>query len=158
LTAATPQLPSIPPGLDDNETFKRLDRLIYLRCTLLRDTDIFSMASGVEMRVPFVTDAFRSISESLRTRSKPGLATMFADPYLAEVAQNRKIGFSLPLDSWTDLLDRARPAITGDRASTMLNIGSIDEMLRTPATGPYAGLRKWSIAVLFAWFDRQPVG
>ncbi len=158
LTDASPQLPSMPPGLDKNETFKRLDRMIYLRCTLLRDTDIFSMASGVEMRVPFVTDAFRSISESLRTRSKPGLAVMFADPYLAEVAQARKTGFSLPLDAWTDLFDWVRPTIAGDRASSMLNTESIDEMLRTPARGPYAGLRKWSIAVLHAWLDRQPAG
>jgi asparagine synthase (glutamine-hydrolysing) len=160
MTGGRPSYPQSPSGLTDTEVFRQLDRLFYLRSTLLRDSDIFSMASGVEMRVPFVSDAFHSIVATMRSPSKNELAGLFADPYLSARATAPKTGFSLPLDQWSQVVADDRGAASGPSARQSIdrlgiNDLVINDLLRHFEKGPYAGLRHWSIAVLRAWLDKQ---
>jgi asparagine synthase (glutamine-hydrolysing) len=78
---------------------------VYLQAMLLPDADTFSMASSVELRVPFVdSHVFSAALESARNRNKaPGKATIAAslnDPYLKALARQPKRGFSIPMARW----------------------------------------------------------
>jgi asparagine synthase (glutamine-hydrolysing) len=77
---------------------------IYLQAMLLPDADAFSMASSVELRVPFVDrHVFSSALALAGTRAGPGKAAIcdgLADPYLSELAARPKRGFSIPMRRW----------------------------------------------------------
>lgn len=78
---------------------------LYLQAMLLPDADAFSMASSVELRVPFVdTQVFAAaLGLASRMRARPGKAAIGAaldDSYLVALAQRRKRGFSVPMRTW----------------------------------------------------------
>jgi asparagine synthase (glutamine-hydrolysing) len=78
---------------------------IYLQAMLLPDADAFSMASSVELRVPFVDSyVFSAAFECARDQNgAPGKAVIGAalgDPYLQALATRPKRGFSLPMGPW----------------------------------------------------------
>ena len=78
---------------------------IYLQAMLLPDADTFSMASSVELRVPFVdSHVFSAALESAGGRnSAPGKAAIgkaLDDHYLAALSTRPKRGFSLPMGPW----------------------------------------------------------
>ena len=78
---------------------------IYLQAMLLPDADTFSMASSVELRVPFVDGhVFSAALDHARGRNRaPGKAAIGAalgDPYLEALAMRPKRGFSLPMGPW----------------------------------------------------------
>lgn len=77
----------------------------YLQATLLPDADAFSMASSVELRVPFVDVYVFAASLALARDStkRPGKATIgksLNDAYLERLAGRRKRGFSVPMRQW----------------------------------------------------------
>jgi asparagine synthase (glutamine-hydrolysing) len=79
----------------------------YMRDTLLRDSDVFSMAHGLELRVPFVdrevASAAFSIADSLklsRGTTKPLLVDAVRDLLPREVWDRPKQGFVLPFAQW----------------------------------------------------------
>ena len=78
---------------------------IYLQAMLLPYADTFSMASSVELRVPFVDGhVFSAALENAHGRnSAPGKVVIGAaldDPYLEALAMRPKRGFSLPMGPW----------------------------------------------------------
>jgi asparagine synthase (glutamine-hydrolysing) len=77
---------------------------IYLQAMLLPDADSFSMASSVELRVPFVDrrvfSASMSTVASTSTRGKDALGAALQDPYLKKLAARPKQGFSVPMRRW----------------------------------------------------------
>jgi asparagine synthase (glutamine-hydrolysing) len=79
----------------------------YMRNTLLRDSDVFSMAHGLELRVPFldtaVANAAASAADSFKLRrgaSKPLLVAAVRDLLSPAVIAGRKKGFTLPFEAW----------------------------------------------------------
>jgi len=79
----------------------------YLHDTLLRDTDVYSMAHSIEVRVPYLDHEVVSLaaefdgSEKLRRGiNKPLLAEVIDDPQVWDSARRRKRGFALPMDKW----------------------------------------------------------
>lgn len=77
----------------------------YLQSTLLPDADAFSMASSVELRVPFVdTHVFAATLDLAAGKSaRPGKAaigTALDDPFLTMLAARPKRGFTLPMRRW----------------------------------------------------------
>lgn len=84
----------------------------YMRNTLLRDSDVFSMAHGLELRVPFVdrmvvrVAARAADSSKLRgPNPKPLLVKAVEDLLPPELLTSPKRGFTLPFEKWmrTDL-------------------------------------------------------
>ena len=78
---------------------------IYLQAMLLSDADTFSMASSVELRVPFVDGhVFSAALETARGRNaapgKVAIGEALGDPYLKALAMRPKRGFSLPMGLW----------------------------------------------------------
>ena len=79
----------------------------YMRDTLLRDSDVFSMAHALELRVPFLdrevaTAAFQ-VADCLKLSSrmsKPVLVEATRDLLPDEVWNRPKQGFVLPFADW----------------------------------------------------------
>lgn len=79
----------------------------YMRNTLLRDSDVFSMAHGLEVRVPFLDPAVVRVaagaadSSKLRgSASKPLLVKAVEDLLPPELLTCPKRGFTLPFEKW----------------------------------------------------------
>jgi asparagine synthase (glutamine-hydrolysing) len=88
------------------DTISRLELTRYMRNQLLRDSDVMSMAWGVELRVPFLdAPLFSTLSRiPAATRLAPGKALLLdAVPEIPEwVARRPKRGFLLPMAEWLD--------------------------------------------------------
>jgi asparagine synthase (glutamine-hydrolysing) len=90
-----------------SEKVASLEASRYLRNQLLRDSDVFSMAHGIELRVPFVDlellSALNSIPSNVRYRPYKNLL-LDSVPELPEwLKQNRKKGFAFPFEEWMRL-------------------------------------------------------
>jgi asparagine synthase (glutamine-hydrolysing) len=79
----------------------------YLHDQLLRDTDVFSMAHSVEVRVPFLdhllVERAAAVHPALKVANginKPLLVGAVDDPLLLRAGAARKRGFSLPMNRW----------------------------------------------------------
>jgi asparagine synthase (glutamine-hydrolysing) len=86
----------------------RLELSLYLRHMLLRDGDAFSMAHGLELRVPLLdhelVELVLPLPDRLKARRRGGppkpLLVEAAGPRLPKVACGPKRGFSFPWDAW----------------------------------------------------------
>lgn len=79
----------------------------YMRNTLLRDSDVFSMAHSLELRVPFVDREVArfamTLPDSVKLRrgvSKPILFDAMEDVLPASLRTRPKQGFTLPFERW----------------------------------------------------------
>jgi asparagine synthase (glutamine-hydrolysing) len=94
----------------DKETFNQISQLelsFYMRYMLLRDGDIFSMKSGLELRVPLLDDRLIATVLSLpaslkidRSRLKPLLVDAVGTDLIQEIARQPKRGFQFPWAVW----------------------------------------------------------
>jgi len=88
------------------DTVSRLELTRYMRNQLLRDADVMSMASGVEVRVPFVDSVlFNRVSRipaHQRLESRKALLRRAVPEIPAWVANRPKRGFVLPIQHWLD--------------------------------------------------------
>lgn len=131
---------------DPGDCVSYLELTRYMRNQLLRDSDVFSMAHGVELRVPFVDvrlfNSVAAIPSTVRLRRHKRLL-LDAVPEVPEWVRNRpKRGFQFPFDEWmegefSDLLT------TADKTTTV------------PLVTWY---RRWALAsVLFKLRDGRPL-
>jgi len=100
--ASTPRIPTISDPVMEGEFAH------YMRPMLLRDSDAFSMASSVELRVPFLDDdvlaaALERTAVDRAFRGKQSIVDALDDPYLQQVFDEPKTGFRLPMDKWFDI-------------------------------------------------------
>jgi asparagine synthase (glutamine-hydrolysing) len=79
----------------------------YMRNTLLRDSDVFSMAHGLELRVPFIDEQVARVAHyavgsvsTPRGQSKPLLVEAVKDLLSDDNISRRKMGFTLPFERW----------------------------------------------------------
>jgi asparagine synthase (glutamine-hydrolysing) len=87
--------------------YHRLETRRYLHDQLLRDTDVYSMAHSLEVRVPYldheVVESVEGLPQAMKVaqgRNKPLLADAVGDPLIDELAQARKRGFTFPFRNW----------------------------------------------------------
>jgi asparagine synthase (glutamine-hydrolysing) len=130
----------------------------YLRGTLLPDTDTFSMAWSVEMRVPYVDAPFTRIALAVDPRrgvGKQRFAAALGDTELRKIAERRKRGFTLPMDSWMrsgPLLPYVQAVRSADApVREVLDVGAIDHLMARWSDGMVSWPRAWSIVSLNAW-------
>lgn len=108
------EIPDLPEHPLD--VVSRLELTRYMRYQLLRDSDVYSMAHGLELRVPFVdvrlVEAVSGIPPADRLRIGKQLL-LDAMPEVPEWVRNQpKRGFRFPFQAWmesgfSDLLDSA---------------------------------------------------
>lgn len=109
LTGGAPEivLPEPARGLSLLQQVAWYELTGYMRNTLLRDSDTFSMAHGLELRVPFVDREVASVAMRLsdtgkvrRGASKPVMVEALRDLLPPEVWDRPKQGFTLPFERW----------------------------------------------------------
>ncbi|GAB3927628.1 asparagine synthase (glutamine-hydrolyzing) [Mucilaginibacter myungsuensis] len=93
--------------LNDKERASWLETNLYMQNQLLRDTDVMSMAHGLEVRVPFLDEDLvhlvNNLSPDIRFDSeKPKriLAEACEGLLPREIWDRPKMGFSFPLQQW----------------------------------------------------------
>jgi asparagine synthase (glutamine-hydrolysing) len=134
---------------------------IYLQATLLPDADAFSMASSVELRVPFVDVQVFAASLALAgdATKSPGKAIIGAslnDPYLERLAARRKSGFGLPMRRWlTGVLAPVLRAAEEPDAPVWLVLDRTAAQRRglIPLMARERWAEAWIIAALNAWLE-----
>ncbi|MBA4018972.1 MAG: asparagine synthase (glutamine-hydrolyzing) [Pirellula sp.] len=132
------ELQSMITGLDPQNTVSALELGGYMRNMLLRDADVFSMAHGLEIRVPFLDH--RLVDQVTRL---PGAWKQFCrppKPLLTEAVGRRlpalvrnlsKRGFTFP---WSQWFRKDLATIAADRLNDRGTWNSIGFHPSTPAT------------------------
>ncbi|HSD47740.1 MAG TPA: asparagine synthase (glutamine-hydrolyzing) [Pyrinomonadaceae bacterium] len=173
-TAVSPQIQTNQNGKNDviNQV-SRLELEGYMANTLLRDTDVMSMAHSLEVRVPFVDTKLVDYVLSLPGEwkldqrhsgvPKPLLADAVADLLPREFLGRRKMGFTLPFEKWMQgRLRREIAAVLEDPSVSDVGLGAIEvrelwqRFLQTPRAVGWS--RPWSLFVLARWCAINQVG
>ena len=141
----------------------------YMANTLLRDTDSMSMSHSLEVRVPFIdVDVVRfalSVPGKLKLNggsgrvSKPLLADAISDLLPRDLMSRRKMGFTLPFESWMQsglrsdisavLLDADRLHTIGLDETAVAKVWN--QFLKSPRAVGWS--RPWSLYVLAKWCE-----
>jgi len=94
----------------------------YMLNTLLRDSDVFSMAHGLELRVPFIdvdvaaaATAAAASDDLERAGPKPFLVDAVRDLLPPQILSSPKKGFTLPFETWLrqELFEEVESVIGG---------------------------------------------
>ncbi len=136
----------------------------YLRNTLLRDTDIMSMAHALEVREPLLDHrlverllAYPDSFKLARGVNKPLLVG--AVPELpAPTVQRTKMGFTLPFDAW--LRGPLREWAEGKLASAEavgLRAAAVQAVWQAFLEGRLSFSRVWALVALVDWCNRHGV-
>lgn len=139
--------PPVCPTLADEIAW--LETRHYMQPQLLRDSDVFAMAHGLELRLPFVDTALIRTVTALPAGSRlaPGKALLRrAVPELDKALPRApKQGFALPYGSWLE--QPCSPLRPGSSA------------LPLPVVPPQLDLRpwarRWGLLVLRDWLQRH---
>jgi asparagine synthase (glutamine-hydrolysing) len=159
-TRYRPAAGPLVPSAGSFRAMAQAETEIYMEAMLLPDADSFSMASSVELRVPFVdSQVFSSALAMARTRTGPGKAAIgagLADPYLGEVAARPKRGFTIPMRRW--LTESLAPVIDAVREPDAPVWTVADRTVAHRAGLLSPGVRTrwsetWTIAALNAWME-----
>ena len=107
ITGSKPQSPEVGSQTRDAtaaDSISRLELTRYMRNQLLRDSDVMSMAHGLELRVPFVDKAlFESIAcipAGERLQANKRLLTDAVPEVPDWVVNQKKRGFLFPYEKW----------------------------------------------------------
>jgi len=105
---SAPVLPDIHRLHPQNQA-SWMETNLYMQNQLLRDTDVMSMAHGIEVRVPFLDHNFQKYCMSLAPALKYGaklpkalLIQAFKKELPEQVWNRPKMGFSFPFKSWIE--------------------------------------------------------
>ena len=151
---------------DEINEMSRLEIRGYMTDLLLRDTDFMSMASSLEVRVPFVDKIV--VRHALHMPGQWKIAHAKPKPLLLDamrgsipdyVWNRRKMGFVLPFDRWmrstlrhdveTTLTDRRLAAAVGLVPDALIHVW------RRYLAGAIRWSKPWSLFVLLRWCERQ---
>lgn len=143
--------------------YSQLELTHYLRNTLLRDADVMSMASSLEVRVPLLDhELVKCVSAvpgrlKLAATNKP-LLTAACGLLPASVGLRPKMGFVLPMDVWFRGPLRQRIAALVDRPGPW-DTKAVQSMWAAFLNGSRSVTwsRMWTVASLIDWTSRNHV-
>ena len=154
-------------SLDPVNRVSYLESHLYMRNTLLRDSDFMSMAHGLELRVPFLDRALVEAcfripgDEKLRGNSPKSLLLASLGPGIdlpREIVNRPKRGFTLPFERW--LRGEMRPVVeetmlksNWDR--TPIGASAVREVWNRFLAGETSWSRPWSLFVLQRWCEQN---
>lgn len=145
--------------LDPINRLSYLELKTYIANTLLRDTDVMSMAHSLEVRVPLldhllVEEMFRLPGPiKIGKTKKPLLVSSLPRPLPERVTSGRKRGFVLPYAKWLtgklreqveDSLSHQPKALNG-----IVNSKAVGDVWQAFLDGRTSWTRPWSLFVLY---------
>lgn len=139
-------LAALPPNTDQLRRMLHLDGRYFLVDQNLNYTDKMSMASGVEVRVPFLDPALARFAASLpssylqRGATGKWIFRKAMEPVLpSDVIYRSKTGFGVPLRSWLqkELLGEVNDILSGDRLRRrgFFNPTAVADLLKSDREG-----------------------
>jgi asparagine synthase (glutamine-hydrolysing) len=157
--------PSADKGPFSQAVYSQQEWQYYTQPVLLRDSDQYSMAVGLELRAPFMdadlVDYALALSDDLKlgTRPKDLLISAFASELPRSVYDRQKQGFTLPWEHWI------KNELRGFCQSRIMNFS---DRLDTPDLLPewnrflqgkskISWSRWWSIVALEDWMERNNI-
>jgi asparagine synthase (glutamine-hydrolysing) len=157
--------PSAEKGPFSQAVYSQQEWQYYTQPVLLRDSDQYSMAVGLELRAPFMdadlVDYALALSDDLKlgTRPKDLLISAFASELPRSVYDRQKQGFTLPWEHWI------KNELRGFCQSRIMNFS---DRLDTPDLLPewnrflqgkskISWSRWWSIVALEDWMERNNI-
>ena len=156
-------------GADEFQVISAWELRTYMTDVLLRDSDVFSMANSLELRVPFVDTPLLSWLWPQRAefkydpaQTKRALADATADIVPTAIRRRAKQGFTLPFAQW--MCAELRPFLdeTFSPASLAncpwLDASAVQQRWQTFLAGhdPRSWSRVWTVAMLVAFANRRP--
>jgi asparagine synthase (glutamine-hydrolysing) len=155
--------------LDPINRVSYLESRCYMLNTLLRDSDVMSMAHGLEIRVPLID---HQLAEQLLTlpakwkmdggTTKPLLVAALRGELPQEIVHRRKRGFTLPFEHW--LRDELRAEvestlrrIADGPLATVLNGHAVNRIWNDFLRERTSWSRPWSLYVLQRWCELHDI-
>lgn len=96
-----------PNNMDENNKISFLEQSLYMQSQLLRDSDVYSMWHGIELRVPFLDIEIIRLAYKIKpeikfkvARKKFLLVEAFRDEIPVEIIDRKKMGFTFPFSDW----------------------------------------------------------
>ena len=172
--AAAAQQDALAPPPDGLSLLQRVswyELTGYMRNTLLRDSDVFSMAHGLELRVPFVDVEVAAASVAVDDRLKVDgvvpkalLVRSVSDLLPREVWDRPKQGFQLPFARWLRGELRCEVAAVLEAPDRAQLVGLDSQAVRAAWRDFLTGRpgvnwsRVWAIFSLIRWAEHAGVG
>ena len=142
-------------GFFDPANMNRIEMKRYLQDQLLRDTDVFSMAHSIEVRVPFLDHELVECAAALPARvkldaavNKPALVRAVQDAAVTEAGSRPKMGFTFPMDQWMKRQSGALGEVA--RSARGLERDEVAKAWRAFERGRLHWSQAWGLVVLGA--------
>ena len=135
-----------PADPTPEDAVSRLELTRYMRNQLVRDSDVMSMAHGLELRVPFLdlplVDTLTRIPAAIRLQAGKRFLLQAVPEVPDWIANQPKRGFLFPFDQWLG-------------AEWREVFGALDRTCPVPTQTWY---RKWALFVFERWRERTFTG
>jgi len=154
-------------GMDPINRVSYLESRCYMLNTLLRDSDVMSMAHGLELRVPLIDHHLAQWVMAMPGNSKVGgpspkhlLVDALRGSLPDTIVRRPKKGFTLPFEHW--LRDALRPEV--ESTLKRLGPGPLNGLVSAEAVrkvwdgfmrGETSWSRPWSLFVLQRWCEQN---
>ena len=157
-------------SLDPINRVSYLESRCYMSNTLLRDSDVMSMAHGLEVRVPLIDHQLAKLVLSIPGRYKLNgtpkklLVEDLQNPLPDDIVHRKKRGFTLPFAHW--LRDELRPQVEPVLAAKKIDDGPLGRVLNGRQvqqvwndflSGSLSWTRPWALYVLQRWCETHSV-
>jgi asparagine synthase (glutamine-hydrolysing) len=156
-------------SLDPVNRISYLESRCYMLNTLLRDSDVMSMAHGLEVRVPLIDHqlarrilALPGLWKLDEKMPKPLLVRALGGELPDKVIHRPKQGFTMPFEHW--LRDGLRPTIEdtfGRMRDTplgqIIDAQAVQQLWRDFLQGTTTWSRPWALYVLQRWCEQHPL-
>lgn len=165
----------IPGGTETNKEEVNKDYLLssvsrkeikyYLENILLRDSDQFSMARGLELRVPFMdhdlVEYVLGVPDKFKYPVTPKklLTDAFQDIIPPAIINRPKMGFVFPWDKWlkNELLVTSEEAIQNLSDLSVFNADHVQALWNSFLKGEVNFSRVWPLIVIGHWLKKNNV-
>ena len=137
----------------------------YLENILLRDSDQFSMATGLELRVPFMdhdlVEYVLGVPDKFKYPVTPKklLTDAFQDLIPSAIINRSKMGFVFPWDKWLkkELLATSEEAIQNLSDLSVFNADHVQALWNSFLKGEVNFSRVWPLIVIGHWLKKNNV-
>ncbi|MBQ7542057.1 MAG: asparagine synthase (glutamine-hydrolyzing) [Clostridia bacterium] len=150
--------------LDDVTKMQFADLNTWLLYDILQKADKMSMASSLELRVPFLDREMLKVALAIpakhrvhRDKTKVALRLAASRELPEKTAEMRKLGFPTPLNDWLrqdKYYNMVREKFESEAAASIFNTKEILRLLDDHKNGTAKNMKKiWSIYSFLVWYD-----